>query len=39
MLARDWHSILEQVEDRWWSAIGSVDPQRRRGVAGWAVQA
>lgn len=39
MLARDWQSILAQVEDRWWSAIGSAEPQRRRSVVGLAVQA
>lgn len=39
MLAHDWQSILEQVEDRWWSAIGSAEPQRMRSAAGLAVQA
>lgn len=38
MLAHDWQSILEQVENQWWFAIGSAEPQRRRGVASLAVQ-
>lgn len=39
MLSRDWHNILEQVENRWWSAIGAAEPARMRGVAGLANQA
>lgn len=39
MLSRDWRSILEQVENRWWSAIGAAERGRMRGVTGLSTHA